>query len=66
MPKLKSLRGAIGSYGRVAANGIVDVDEPTAKRLLDTKKFVRATEKDIEAAQAAQKTARKAAPAAGV
>lgn len=51
MPKLKSLRGAIGTYGRVAANGIVEVDDAHAEKLLKTKNFVRATAKDIEAAQ---------------
>lgn len=51
MPQLKSLRSQVGSYGRVAANGIVEVDEPTARRLLDTKRFVAATAADIKAAQ---------------
>ncbi|RJE87965.1 hypothetical protein [Paracoccus onubensis] len=57
MPKLKALRGAIGSYGRVAAGGIIDVDEAVADKLIKTKRFVRATEKDIQAAQTAQKAA---------
>lgn len=51
MPKLKSLRGAVGVYGRVAANGIVDVSEDLADKLLKTKRFVRATDADIAAAQ---------------
>lgn len=55
MAHLKALRSAIGSYGRVAANGIVEVDESHADKLLDTKNFVRATDEDIEAAQKAQK-----------
>lgn len=59
MPKLKSLRGAIGAYGRVAAGGIVEVDETAAKKMLATKRFVTASDKDIEAAQKAQKTALK-------
>lgn len=54
MPKLKALRGAIGSYGRVAAGGIIDVDEASAEKLLKTRRFVRATAEDIAAAQAAQ------------
>jgi len=57
MPKLKSLRGAVGSYGRVAAGGIVDVDETQARKLLATKRFVQASESDIAAAQKAQKAA---------
>lgn len=57
MPKLKSLRGAVGSYGRVAAGGIVDVDETQAQKLLATKRFVQASESDIAAAQKAQKAA---------
>lgn len=52
MPKLKSLRGAIGVYGRVAAGGIIEVDDPTAKTLLQTKRFAVATDADITAAQA--------------
>lgn len=55
MPKLKALRGAVGSYGRVAAGGIVEVDEPAASKLLKTGRFVRATDQDIAAAQKAQK-----------
>lgn len=55
MPKLKALRGAVGSYGRVAAGGIVEVDEPAASKLLKTGRFVHATDQDIAAAQKAQK-----------
>ena len=55
MPKLKALRGAIGSYGRVAAGGIIEVDQATEQKLLKTKRFVTATAKDIAAAQKAQK-----------
>lgn len=55
MPKLKSLRGAVGSYGRVAAGGIVEVSEAEAEKLLKTKRFVRATDADIKAAQERQK-----------
>lgn len=51
MPKLKSLRGAIGSYGRVAAGGIVEVSDEEAKKLLKTKRFVTASPVDIAAAQ---------------
>lgn len=51
MAQLKSLRAQVGVYGHVRANGIVEVDEPTAKKLLATKRFVRATEADIAAAQ---------------
>ncbi|SHL80432.1 hypothetical protein SAMN05444389_101434 [Paracoccus solventivorans] len=54
MAKLKSLRGAVGTYGRVTAGGIVDVDETMAEKLVKTGRFVRASEADIEAAQAAQ------------
>ena len=54
MPKLKSLRGAIGSYGRVAAGGIVEVSDEEAKKLLKTKRFVAATAADIAAAQKRQ------------
>lgn len=54
MPKLKSLRGAIGSYGRVAAGGIVEVSDDDAKKLLKTKRFVPATDADIEAAKKRQ------------
>lgn len=57
MPKLKSLRGAIGSYGRVAAGGIVEVGEAHAKKLLATKRFVAATQEDIAKAKAAQEAA---------
>lgn len=52
--KLKSLRPAVGSYGNVAANGIVEVDESEAGRLRKTGRFVDATAADIEAAQKAQ------------
>lgn len=55
MPKLKALRGAIGSYGRVAAGGIIDVDQAAEQKLLKTKRFVAATAEDIAAAQKAQK-----------
>lgn len=54
MPKLKSLRAASGSYGRVAANGIIDVTDAQAKQLKATKRFVDATPADIEAAQKRQ------------
>lgn len=54
MPKLKSLRAASGSYGRVAANGIIDVDDAQAKQLKATKRFLDATPADIEAAQKRQ------------
>lgn len=54
MPKLKSLRGSIGAYGRVSAGGIVEVSEPEAEKLLKTKRFVRATDADIAAAKVAQ------------
>lgn len=54
MPKLKSLRGAVGTYGRVAAGGIVDVSEADAKKLLGTKRFVTATDADIAAARKRQ------------
>lgn len=68
MPKLKSLRGSVGSYGRVAAGGIVEVDENTAKKLLETKRFVSATAEDIKVAQkaaAVNKTAVGATPGFG-
>ena len=55
MPKLKSLRGAIGIYGRVKANGIVEVEEKDVEKLLKSKRFVRATAADIAAAEDAQK-----------
>lgn len=55
MPKLKSLRGSIGIYGRVKANGIVEVDEVHVEKLLKSKRFVRATAADIAAAEEAQK-----------
>ncbi|MFC3568402.1 hypothetical protein [Paracoccus simplex] len=54
MPKLKALRGAIGIYGRVKANGIVEVEDKDVEKLLKTKRFVRATEADIAAAEKAQ------------
>lgn len=54
MAKLKSLRAASGSYGRVAAHGIIDVDDAQAKKLKATKRFVDATPADIEAAQKRQ------------
>lgn len=54
MPKLKSLRAASGSYGRVAANGIIDVDDAQAKKLKATKRFVDATPADIDAAKKRQ------------
>lgn len=54
MPKLKALRGSIGIYGRVKANGIVEVDEVDAEKLLKSKRFVRATEDDIALAEKAQ------------
>lgn len=54
MARLKALRGSIGTYGRVAAGGIVDVDDAEAKKLLETKRFERATDADLKAAQAAQ------------
>lgn len=57
MQKLKSLRGAVGLYGRVSAGGIVEVDDALAKKMLATKRFVSATEADITAAQKAQKAA---------
>lgn len=57
MPKLKALRGAIGSYGRVAAGGIIEVDKAAADKLVKTGRFVAATEKDFAAAQQAQKAA---------
>lgn len=57
MPKLKSLRGAVGSYGRVSAGGIVEVDDAMAKKLLATTRFVLASGKDIAAAQKAQEAA---------
>lgn len=57
MAKLKSLRGAVGTYGRVTAGGIVDVDETMAEKLVKTGRFVRATAADIEAAQTAQQAA---------
>lgn len=66
MPKLKALRGAVGSYGRVAAGGIVEVDESAADKLIKTGRFVRASAADIEAAQKAQKAAlATAVPGAG-
>lgn len=52
--KLKSLRPAVGSYGNVAANGIVEVDEAEAVRLRKTGRFVDATTADIKAARKAQ------------
>lgn len=52
MPQLKSLRGAMGSYGRVTARGIVDVTEPEAEKMIKTGRFVKATPDDIEAAKA--------------
>jgi chemotaxis protein histidine kinase CheA len=55
MPKLKALRGSIGTYGRVAAGGIVEVDDAEAKKLLETKRFQRASDADVKAAQAAQR-----------
>lgn len=55
MPKLKALRGSIGSYGRVTAGGIIEVDEAAADKLLKTKRFTRATDQDVAAAEAAQK-----------
>lgn len=54
MPKLKSLRGAVGSYGRVKANGIVDVEDKDVEKLLKTKRFVRATDADVADAEKAQ------------
>lgn len=57
MAKLKALRGAVGAYGRVAAGGIIDVDEGQAGKLIKTARFVRASDSDIEAAQEAQKLA---------
>lgn len=57
MVKLKALRGAVGTYGRVAAGGIIDVDHTQSDKLKKTKLFVDATEADIEAAQKAQKAA---------
>lgn len=54
MPKLKALRGSIGSYGRVAAGGIIEVDDNVAEKLVKTKNFVKATTADIAAAQEAQ------------
>ncbi|MTH61438.1 hypothetical protein [Paracoccus litorisediminis] len=54
MPKLKALRGSIGIYGRVKANGIVEVEEKDADKLLKSKRFVRATDADIAAAEKAQ------------
>lgn len=55
MPKLKALRGSIGIYGRVKANGIVEVDEVHVDKLLKSNRFVRATAADIAAAEEAQK-----------
>ncbi|SEN90618.1 colicin import membrane protein [Paracoccus alcaliphilus] len=57
MPKLKALRGAIGSYGRVAAGGIIEVDQAHADKLIKAGNFVAATQKDVAAAQKAQKAA---------
>lgn len=57
MAKLKSLRGAVGTYGRVTAGGIVDVDETLAEKLVKTGRFVRASAADVAAAQAAQQAA---------
>lgn len=54
MAKLKALRGGIGAYGRVKANGIVEVSDTDAKVLLATKRFVVASEADIAKAQKAQ------------
>ena len=53
--KLKALRAKVGAYGRVAANGIVEVDVSDAERLVKTGGFVKATEDDIKAAQKRQK-----------
>ena len=50
--KLKSLRPAVGVYGTVAKDGIVDVDADTAKKLLQTGRFVEASDADIKAAAA--------------
>lgn len=55
--KLKSLRGALGSYGRVKAGGIVEVTDDQARKLKATKRFVDATPADITAAQKAQEAA---------
>lgn len=65
MQKLKSLRGAIGTYGRVAAGGIIEVDHDKAAKLTKSGRFVVATDDDIATAQAAQKKAL-AAQTAGV
>ena len=54
MAKLKSLRASVGAYGRVAAGGIIEVEEKDVKKLTDTHRFVPATETDIETAQKAQ------------
>jgi hypothetical protein len=54
MAKLKSLRGAVGSYGRVAAGGIIEVSDADAEKLLKTRRFVRASAEDIAAAERAQ------------
>lgn len=61
MAQLKSLRGAVGSYGRVAAGGIVEVTDDEAKKLLKTKRFVPATDADIAAAQDRKKAELKSA-----
>ena len=54
MAKLKSLRGAVGSDGRVAAGGIIEVSDADAEKLLKTRRFVRASAEDIAAAERAQ------------
>ena len=59
MPQLKSLRGAMGSYGRVTAGGIVDVTEAEAQKMIKTGRFVKATADDIKAAKAVLETSLK-------
>jgi len=54
MAKLKSLRASVGAYGRVAARGIVEVEENDVKKLTEKGLFVRATPEDIETAQRVQ------------
>lgn len=64
MAKLKALRPSVGNYGRVAANGIVEVDDNEAKKLITTGRFVKANAADIEAAQKRLKAVLAGDPAA--
>lgn len=53
--KLMATRAKVGTYGRVAAKGIIEVDAHEAEKLVASGGFTRATAEDVEAAQARQK-----------